>query len=206
MSKATRQGNHSEFRPQERNANGHTDRGMDMLASSIEEVGWIGAITVAADGEVFDGSARHEVAGHLMPEDAVVIDHDGTKAVYIRRTDIPTAKDPRAIKAGILANRTAEVNLDWQCGILQEIGEVVELGDWFTPEEMAAWDVEASDWDAPIDDDTDEPQPNPDGKYPIAVALNWTDQQRWAALKVKLGFKRDQDAFVEAMDRLEQIL
>jgi hypothetical protein len=139
MTDEIRDGKHSEFRPQARNANSHTDRGMDMLATSIDEVGWIGAITVAADGEVFDGSARHEVAGRALPEQAMVIDHDGKRAIYIRRTDIPNAKDPRAVKAGILANRTAEVNLEWNVEALEAIGEEVDLSPWFTDEEMAGW-------------------------------------------------------------------
>jgi hypothetical protein len=157
MTEEIRDGKHSEFRPQARNANSHTDRGMEMLESSIDEVGWIGAITVAADGEVFDGSARHEVAGRALPKDAVVIDHDGKKAIYIRRTDIPNAKDPRAVKAGILANRTAEVNLEWDTEALEAIGEEIDLTPWFTDEEMAGWgDAVDGDWDAPSDEEDEE--------------------------------------------------
>lgn len=46
-----------EIRPQRRNANRHTERGMAALEQSIDQDGWIGAITVAADGETFGGSA-----------------------------------------------------------------------------------------------------------------------------------------------------
>ena len=38
------------------------------------------------------------------------------------------------------------------------------------------------------------------------LELSWKDQQRWTALKAVLGMKRDQDAFLEAMDRLELML
>ncbi|MEM9949484.1 MAG: hypothetical protein AAF810_25925 [Cyanobacteria bacterium P01_D01_bin.36] len=44
--------------PQQNNFNKHTQRGMGMLERSIGEVGWIGAGTMAANGEIFDGSAR----------------------------------------------------------------------------------------------------------------------------------------------------
>ena len=64
--------------------------------------------------------------------------------------------------------------------------------------------------DPPLDlsdeDGEEPPEPNPNGKYPIAVALSWKDHQRWTALKAVLGLKRDQDAFLEAMDRLELML
>ena len=35
------------IRPQRKNANRHTQRGMGLLESSIEKDGWIGAITTA---------------------------------------------------------------------------------------------------------------------------------------------------------------
>ena len=37
--------------PQRRNANRHTQRGLRLLEDSIQRDGWIGGITVAADGE-----------------------------------------------------------------------------------------------------------------------------------------------------------
>lgn len=53
------------IRPQRKNANRHTPRGMGLLEGSIEQDGWIGAITTAADGETFDGSARVEVTARM---------------------------------------------------------------------------------------------------------------------------------------------
>lgn len=55
----------TDFQPQRHNTNRHTQRGMNALEKSIEKDGWIGAITVAADGETFDGSARIEVGALL---------------------------------------------------------------------------------------------------------------------------------------------
>lgn len=55
----------TKIRPQKKNANRHTQRGMGMLEGSIQQDGWIGAITTAADGETFDGSARVEVTANM---------------------------------------------------------------------------------------------------------------------------------------------
>src|SRR5262245_57947186 len=63
------------IRKQSNNANKHTERGLDLLETSITRDGWIGAITVAADGEAFDGSARIAVSENL--DDAIVIRSDG---------------------------------------------------------------------------------------------------------------------------------
>jgi hypothetical protein len=124
------------LKPQARNANRHTQRGMGSLERSVQGDGWIGAISAAADGEVFDGSARLEVAGATGFEDAIVVDSDGTKPVVVRRTDIPTADDPRAVRLGLAANRVAEQNLDWDAGLLMSLGEDVDLSAMWLPDEL----------------------------------------------------------------------
>lgn len=129
----------SDFRPQEENTNKHTERGMGMLGKSISERGFIGAITAAADGEVFDGSARLETVydrfGDIEP---IVVDADGTRPVIVRRTDILTAKDPKAIKLAIEANRIAQVNLDIDTDILRTISEdqSIDISDLYFDNEL----------------------------------------------------------------------
>jgi hypothetical protein len=59
----------SDFRVQEKNANKHTVRGVGMLNHAIANEGWISAITVTADGESIDGSARLEAAYERFGED-----------------------------------------------------------------------------------------------------------------------------------------
>lgn len=101
----------SKFRPQRVNANKHTERGIGALDNSIRRDGWIGALTVAADGETFDGSARLEVLADAMPDaDPIVVETDGTRPVIVRRTDIPNTDDPRAKRLGIAANAIAHMD------------------------------------------------------------------------------------------------
>lgn len=52
----------SDFRPQEDNANTHTERGLKALSDAYGEVGYVAPMTAAANGEVLDGSARLEQA------------------------------------------------------------------------------------------------------------------------------------------------
>jgi len=100
------------FRPQRVNANKHTERGIALLEKSIQKDGWIGAITVAADGETFDGSARLETVGAVMGEsEPIVVDVDGTRPVILRRTDIESSDDPRAKRLAVAANAIASA--DW---------------------------------------------------------------------------------------------
>lgn len=130
----------SEFRPQRQNANKHTPRGLGMLDKSMGENGFIGAMTSAADGEIFDGSARLETAYERFGEDVepIVIDADGTRPIIVRRIDIPSADDPRAKKLAIAANRIASVDLDWDADILAAIADEVDISDMFFEDELAA--------------------------------------------------------------------
>ena len=111
----------TDIRPQAENANGHTPEGMKALETSIQSDGWIGAITVAADGETFDGSARVETGVAAGFDEAIVVESDGTRLVIVRRVDIPTAKDPRARRLGLMANRVAELNLAWDASVVDAI-------------------------------------------------------------------------------------
>lgn len=127
------------IKPQRANANRHTPRGMKTLEDSIQRDGWIGAITVAADHETFDGSARLEVGAATGFEDAIVVRSDGSRPLIHVREDIPTADDPRAKRLGIAANRVAQLNLAWDG---QEIAALLEqdenLEGLFYDNELAA--------------------------------------------------------------------
>lgn len=110
----------ADLRTQQRNANGHTPRGMAALLDSIQGDGWIGALTVAADGEAIAGSARLEMAAAVFGPDVepIVVDSDGTRPIVVRRTDLANAGDPKAARLAIADNRVAEVNLKWDPSVL----------------------------------------------------------------------------------------
>jgi hypothetical protein len=127
-----------EIKPQFRNANRHTQRGMAALEKSIATDGWIGAITVAADWETFDGSARVEkTAENGMLDEAIVVDSDGSKPIIVRRVDIPSATDPRAKRLGVAANRIPLLNFDTDPGVLAGIAAEVDLSGLYFPDELA---------------------------------------------------------------------
>jgi hypothetical protein len=113
----------SDLRPQEHNANKHTERGLQALESSIGDVGWIGAGTLAADGEAFDGSARLDKLAELGYDEIIVVESDGRTPIFTQRTDIASAKDEVAVRASIMANRVAELDLDWDASVLFQIEE-----------------------------------------------------------------------------------
>lgn len=103
----------SDFRPQENNANAHTQRGLKALSNAYSEVGYVAPMTAAANGEVLDGSARLEQAFDQFDDEALVIHHDGRRPIVMVRDDVSDADDPRAKKISYGANRIGEISLNW---------------------------------------------------------------------------------------------
>jgi len=128
-----------DFAQQARNANKHSTRGMGMLDDVISNDGWIGAITTAADGEVFAGSARLEVACDRFGAEIepIVIESDGTRPIVVVRTDIASASDPKAIKLGVADNRINQVNYIEDLEILAEIAEDIDLSSLYFDDELS---------------------------------------------------------------------
>lgn len=138
-----------QIRPQAENANAHTPRGLGLLEGSIQRDGWIGAITTAADGETFDGSARDEIAEAqgfaLNHPEPLVIDAPDDRPVYVRSTgkqplvhirqDIPSADDERARRLSVAANQIAAVDWAPDAGLLAEWAEMdgAIRGMWDAP-------------------------------------------------------------------------
>ena len=143
------------FRPQQVNANKHSQRGEGMLEQSLSSVGWFGAVSVTADGEAFDGSLRLEkIATAFDGVNPIVIDSDGTRPIIVRRTDIESANSDIARKASVLANRVAEVSLSWDTEVLEQWNDEgsIEVDAMWFPEEVQGWDSEVPDFE-PVGED-----------------------------------------------------
>ena len=128
----------SSFRKQIKNANKHTERGLDLLDKSMRKNGWIGAMTAAADGEIFDGSARLETVTDALPQDPIIVETDGKRPIIIKRTDIKKATDPKAVRLALEANRIQEIDLNWDVDVLGEIAAKKKelLDDLFSGKEL----------------------------------------------------------------------
>jgi len=128
----------SEFRPQVKNANKHTPRGLGQLSNIIGTDGWVSAITVCNDGETIDGSARLETAYEIFGDEVepIIVRSRGDRPIIHIREDIESADDPRAIKLSVAANRIAQIDLDWDVEVLAEIVEEVDLSSMFFEEEI----------------------------------------------------------------------
>jgi hypothetical protein len=203
----------SDFRTQERNLNRHRPRGMGQLSNIISKEGWQSAITVAANNETFSGSARLETAQELFGDESepIVFDIDGTRPVILRRIDIPTADDPRAIRLGIADNRINEVNYDLDIELLQETAQIIDISDMFFDDELAKLaeqKQEIIDHQEPdflkFSDNNDLPAYASDRsggtKQPIPIVVGSRTMQRWNEYKESIGIKNDTAAFENLLD------
>jgi hypothetical protein len=143
-----------EFRPQSKNANLHTQRGTGMLERSIEKDGFIGAITAAADGEVFDGSLRLETSFPLFDGvDPIIVRSKGDRPIIHIREDIESAEDDRAKRLSVAANRVAEVSLNWDAEVLADWDAEVGLDGFWLEDEVKPWEVEEAEYSTPEEDE-----------------------------------------------------
>ncbi len=129
----------ADYKPQNRNLNKHSQRGMGALESSMRKHGYVAPITVAADGEAIDGSARLETVGNVFEDDVIVVHHDGTRPVIMVRDDIKNAStnEARAISAN--ANAIAAINLVWDTEeLFADMQSGVDFSDAFNQEELDA--------------------------------------------------------------------
>jgi hypothetical protein len=127
----------SGFKPATKNANRHTKRGLAALEASIREDGYVAPITVAADGEALDGSARMEVVADLLDVEPIVIHHDGKRPVIMVRDDVATADSEMGKRIAVRANRVGQIDLEWDPAVLLAMpDELIE--SLFNPEELSA--------------------------------------------------------------------
>ena len=125
------------FRPQRRNANRHTQRGMGQLEASMRKYGYVTPMTAAADGEIIDGSARAETGATVFGDDVLVVHHDGTRPIVMVRDDIPSADTPQAREISIAANRIAQANLDFDPEVLlEDLQAGVDLAQFWRQDEL----------------------------------------------------------------------
>ena len=99
-----------------KNFNRHTDAGMKLLEKSISEVGAIESIAVDKNGEIITGNARFETFEKLGYKPKIV--ELGENEYPVIQTDLNGEK---RVKAAILANTTAQMNMNLDYDLIQEV-------------------------------------------------------------------------------------
>lgn len=127
----------SSIEPDARNANRHSERGEYMVRRSMERFGYAEAGTLDRHNRLIAGNLRTEIAADVLDTDeAIVIDVDGKRPVYIRRRDIDL-DTPEGRELAIALNRAAQVSIDFDPAVIAfDLEAGMDLGDWFKPYEL----------------------------------------------------------------------
>ena len=122
----------------DKNANKHTQRGVGMTQASIQQYGYGDSLTVDKNGKIISGNSRAEILADVKMLDAIVVQSDGTRPIIHQRTDLDLDTDKRARLLSIAMNRTHQVSLDWDAGVIgQLLDEGLPLHDMFLPDELS---------------------------------------------------------------------
>jgi hypothetical protein len=128
----------SQLTPDTRNANRGTERGSQMIESSLRKYGAGRSILIDKHGQIIAGNKTAEHAASIGIDDVVVVQTDGTKVVAVQRMDLDLKKDKAAIELAIADNRAGQVSLEWDEGVLESLQSVgaVDLSQFWTKDEL----------------------------------------------------------------------
>lgn len=128
-----------DIRPDNENANRHTERGDFMVGESVTEFGVGEAGTLDKNGNVIGGNLRTEKFAQVLdPEKAIVIKTDGKTPVYLQRTDIDLDTETGRRLAYAL-NRTAQISIDFDPSQIEaDMQAGIDLTDFFFEDEIEA--------------------------------------------------------------------
>jgi DNA modification methylase len=139
------------IKPSNRNTNKHTEKGMELLTTSISKVGAIESISVTEEGTIISGHARKETFDKLgMKPKQVNIASDEYPVIV--RSDIHD-NTKEYFEAQILANTTSKLNIDIDTELIEEIAveydlDIEELGVEILEDEETHLEAEEDDFDA----------------------------------------------------------
>ena len=166
MPKNTKQITVSDLTSDSKNANLGTDRGRQLLAESLKELGAGRSIVCDRNGKVIGGNKTLEQAIALGLE-IETLHTKGEKLVVVVRDDLDLDTDSKARALAFSDNRIAELDLKWSVEqILEDIDENNIDGLW-TEEELARLQdgIDLATFEAlSVDDisENEEPEDKPD--------------------------------------------
>lgn len=132
-----RKGKLTELRPDKRNANRGTKRGLAALDHSIRSYGVGRGIVVDKNGVIIGGNKTVERLADLGIEDIVVVPTDGKTLVVTQRTDLDLENDKAARELAYSDNRVASLDLEWEPEeITFDLANGVDLSAMFTDKEL----------------------------------------------------------------------
>ena len=155
----------TELKPDENNANKGTQRGRRELENSLREHGWVEAGVLDKHNRIVGGNKRQEVAVDIgLPDEAIIVDHDGSKPIFVRLTDVDL-DTPEGRLLAYRLNRVAQLDIDFDAEqITLDLGDGLDLSGLWEDWELAIIQGEG------VDDPLAEWEGMPEFENPAAAA------------------------------------
>jgi hypothetical protein len=128
----------ADLTPDSRNANRGTPRGRGMVETSLSKYGAGRSVLVDRNGQTIAGNKTVEAAGAIGLENVVVVKTRGDQLVVVQREDLDLDTDPAARELALADNRAGELGLEWDAGVLAELGTEIDLSTFWTKDELQA--------------------------------------------------------------------
>lgn len=123
-----------ELKPDPKNVNLGTERGQQLLESSLRKYGAGRSILVDRNNVIIAGNKTFNEAGQIGIERVRVIETDGTELVAVKRTDLDLKRDKSARELAVADNRVSEVDLCWDTSALKALD--IDLSLLWTTNEL----------------------------------------------------------------------
>ncbi len=141
-----------------------------MLASSIREYGAGRSILIDKNNRIIAGNKTVEGASAAALKSVRIIESRGDELVAVKRIDLDLERDPKAKALAIADNRVAEVSLDWDAAVLENLGKELDLSQFFSEPEIGAL-LASLDRASGAIDDAPEPPKKPKTKRGDLIEL-----------------------------------
>lgn len=162
-----------DIKPDDRNLNKGTPRGVALLEKSLERYGAGRSILVDKDGRIIAGNKTWQEAVEKGFE-VEVVKTDGKKLVAVQRVDLSLdSAEGRGL--ALADNRVAEIDLAWDAEELQAMAEEIDLSEWFMQDELNKLLSEAAE-EKPT-------HPLDKGKEEWSVLLQFGDEEAFTAFR-----------------------
>ena len=135
-----------------RNANKHSDKGMQMLKDGIIKNGLGRSILLSADNEIIAGNGVTEAAEKIGIEKIKVIETDGTEIIAVKRTDIKSGTR-EFYEMALSDNIIAKENIIMDAEVVDAICEDYGIEDYKTQKDEA--EAQEDEYEIPDEIKTD---------------------------------------------------
>ncbi len=126
----------SELKHDKSNARRHNPRNVGQIERSISTDGFGRSGLLAEDLTIAAGNATADASVSAGMEEVIIVDSDGTKPVYVRRTDLKSGS-PEFRRLALSDNRAAEL-AEWEPAMLQSfMDDGLDLEQFWFPQELA---------------------------------------------------------------------